>query len=287
MSGQRRGRAAQSSPEPEAAARVEPDGHGGATVWVSGQPQSHVQLDDPGLLVFEYVQHLGLIVDVLAEDVPPERGLRVTHIGGAGMTLPRYVEHVRPGSPQIVLEPAAAVTEVVRRELPLPRGHRIRVRPAGGRIGVAGMAAGSADLVVLDAFAAGSVPAELTTSEFVRDVARVLRPGGVLAMNIPDEPGRAYLARVVATLVAAAAYEQVVVIGTHDVLKGRRFGNYVVAAGDLPLATVSRAVARCPAPSGLWTDEHARRLARAARPLTDADAQGSPAPPDPGRWRAR
>ncbi len=61
-------------------------------------------------------------------------GLAVTHVGGAAMTLPRYVQHTRPGSPQVVLEPDAALTERVRRDLPLPRGHRIRVRPQPGRV---------------------------------------------------------------------------------------------------------------------------------------------------------
>ncbi len=103
------------------------DDRGGVTVILDGSPQSHVQLDDPGLLAFEYVQHLGLVLDTL-----PPGPLAVTHVGGAGLTLARYVNHVRPGSPQIVLEPDAALTELVRRELPLPRQHRIRVRPVDG-----------------------------------------------------------------------------------------------------------------------------------------------------------
>ena len=37
---------------------------------------------------------------------PGER-LRVIHVGGAAMTLARYVAHTRPTSPQIVLEPDA------------------------------------------------------------------------------------------------------------------------------------------------------------------------------------
>ena len=42
------------------APRFEPDGHGGVTVVVDGQPQSHVDLADPGLVTFEYVQHFCL-----------------------------------------------------------------------------------------------------------------------------------------------------------------------------------------------------------------------------------
>lgn len=277
--------------EPSRGARIEHDAEGGATVWLDGQPQSYVSLSDPGLLAFEYVQHLGVIVDALVAE--QDRGLRVTHVGGAGLTLARYVQHIAPGSPQIVLEPDAAMTELVRRELPLPRGHRIRVRAIDGRHGVAALADASADLIVVDAFAVGSVPAQLTTREFLADAARVLTPGGLLALNLPDEPGRGFLARVLATLAQAGgpertAYGQVAVMATHDVLKGRRFGNHVVVAGErLPLAALQRAVARSPFPTGIWAGEQVTRLAGRGRPLTDADPASSPPPPDPGRWRAR
>ncbi|MGB3827504.1 MAG: hypothetical protein WA962_01900, partial [Ornithinimicrobium sp.] len=135
----------------------ERDDTGGVTVHLDGHPQSYVHPADPGLLAFEYVQHLAIAIDALAEGP-----LAVTHVGGAGLTLPRYVEHTRPGSAQIVLEPDAALTEAVRREIPLPRRHRIRVRPVDGAHGVLALRPDSADLIVVDAFAAGRVPGELT-----------------------------------------------------------------------------------------------------------------------------
>ena len=45
--------------------RFEPDGHGGWTVMLDGQPQSHVDLADPGLITFEYVQHFALAIGAL------------------------------------------------------------------------------------------------------------------------------------------------------------------------------------------------------------------------------
>lgn len=263
--------------------RLERDQHGGVTLWVDDFPQSHVDPADPGLLAFEYLAHLGTITDTLA---PAGERLRVTHIGGGALTLPRYVEHTRPGSPQIVLEPAESVTELVRRELPLPRGHRIRVRPVDGRRGLADIASASADLVVLDAFAEGSVPAELTSAEAVGELRRVLAAGGAAALNLPDDPARRYLTRVLATL--AAAFGELAIIATHDVLKGRRFGNYVVLAGDiLPIAELAAGVARSPFPSGVWGPPRCRLLAASASPLTDADALASPAPPEARGWRVR
>lgn len=260
------------------------DDRGGVTVMVDGTPQSHVQQDDPRLLTFEYVQHLALVIDTL-----PPGPLAVTHVGGAGLTLPRYVNAVRPGSPQIVLEPDTALTELVRRELPLPRQHRIRVRPVDGATGVAALRAGSADVLVIDAYAGGRVPAELTTVAFLTAVRGVLSPDGVALLNVADEPGLRFVARVAASL-SAAGFDEVALLATHEVLKGKRFGNTVLVAsapGAVDLATLVGQVASAPLPTGIRHGEALRRLVAGARPLTDADAAASPEAPPVGRWRVR
>lgn len=253
------------------------------TVVVDGQGQSAVDLDDPARLEFEYVQHLALCVDTLAPGSP----LRVTHVGGAGLTLPRWLHHTRPGSPQIVLEPDVALTEAVRRELPLPRGHRIRVRPTDGVTGMAAIKDASADLVVVDAFAKGRVPADLTTDPWFRDVARVIVPGGLLLANLADEPGMRHVARVVAG--AREALGHVAVVGLHEVLKGRRFGNVVLVASTAPLDlwALRRATASSALPTGVMTADDVARRRPGARPFTPEDAQPSPAPPARGSWRRR
>jgi spermidine synthase len=258
------------------------DGRGGVTVMMDGSPQSHVNLADPGSLGFEYIAHFAAVIDTL-----PAGPLGVTHIGGAGLTLARYVNAERPGSPQIVLEPSVGLTELVRRELPLPRQHRIRVRPVDGLTGVAQLGAASADVVVLDAYAGGRVPAELTTAEFLADVSRVLRPDGVMLANIADEPDKAYLRRVYAGLVTV--FGQVAVIGTHEVLKGRRFGNTVAVASHIPLNLVSlrRQVAKMPFPTGLRDGDHLARQFAGSAPFTVADSAQSPPPPPVRGWRVR
>ena len=263
--------------------RFDRDTHGGVTVVLDGAPQSYVQPDDPQLLVFEYVQHFALVLDAL-----PSGPLAVTHVGGAGLTLPRYVEATRPGSTQVVLEPDAELTDLVRRELPMPRRHRIRVRPVDGASGVRALGDGSADVVVVDAYAHGRVPADLTTVAFLADARRVLRANGLLLLNIADEPPRRFLARVLAG-VAAAGYADRLVLGTSEVLRGRRFGNSVVVAGaaPLPLAEIRRGVSRMPFPAGVRHGEAVERMVSGARPLTDDDQQQSPPPPDAGSWRLR
>lgn len=275
--------------------QIVPDGDGGATVMRDGHPQSHVALDDPEFLVFEYIAHMAAVLDVLSP--PPPGPLRITHVGGGGLTLARYVQATRPGSPQIVLEPDAALTEAVRAELPLPRQHRIRVRPQDGASGVARLADASADVLLLDAYDAGRVPADLTTLEFWSDCARVLVPGGTLIANLADEPGLRFAWRMAATS-AACGLDSVALIATHDVLKGRRFGNTVLVA-IRPLITsteaearglvseLRRRVARSPFPTGVVAEGDLAAAVRRAKPSSLQDPATSPQPPDPGAWRVR
>ena len=260
---------------------LEWDERGGVTVHMDGSPQSHVQPDDPTLLVFEYVQHLALAIDAM-----PPGPLGVTHVGGAGLTLPRWVEATRPGSPQIVLEPDEALTELVRREVPLPRRHRIRVRPTDGLTGVRALKDDSADVVVTDAYAGGRVPAELVGTAYAHEVARVLKPTGIALWNLADEPEMRWVARVVATV--STSLPHVALVATHEVLKGRRFGNSVLLAGPspLPMEALRRDVARANLPTGLREGAALTRLLAGAKPFDERGMQ-SPPPPEAGKWRAR
>lgn len=250
------------------------DRPGGWLLVVDRIRQSYVDLDDPRYLDFEYVQAFADVIDALA----PGR-LAVTHVGGGACTLARYVATTRPGSPQIVLEPDTALTALVRARLPLPRGARVRIRPVSGRDGVAALVEDSADVLVLDAFHGGRVPPELTTREFVADVARVLRAGGVFLANVADGPPLTYSRRLVAAI--RPTLPAVLIVADPGVLKGRRFGNVVLAASAaaLPIDEVRRASARAAFPRSVRTS-----IGGDAKPLTDAEPMRSPPPPDE-LWR--
>lgn len=193
---------------------------------LDGMQQSVVDLHDPTHLAFDYMRRIGDVLDAM----PPGR-LRVLHVGGAAMTLPRYVAASRPGSRQIVLEPAADVIDHVREHAPLPPRSGIRVRPVDGMAGIAEVRDASQDVVVLDAFAGAVVPAELTGVAFVEHVRRTLAPGGVLVANLVGRPPFAE----VRDFVAAARALGTVAVGVEPpTLKGRRPGNLVVACGAVP-----------------------------------------------------
>ncbi|GAA4627305.1 fused MFS/spermidine synthase [Actinoallomurus vinaceus] len=254
----------------------DPDRPRAWTLLLDGAPQSHVDLDDPAYLDFEYVRRLGHIVDLAA---PPGRPLRVLHLGGGALTLPRYVAATRPRSTQQVVEVDAALIDLVRRELPLERGHRIRIRHGDAREVLARTPEGSFDLVIGDVYAGSRTPAHLTTVEFAAAVARVLRPGGRYAANVADGAPLSFARAQVATL--RAVLPELCLIGDPAVLRGRRFGNLIVVAGSTPppVAELTRKAAGDPFPARVLSGDELTRFTAGAAPVTDATARPSPPPP--------
>ncbi|MFE3517186.1 spermidine synthase [Streptomyces sp. NPDC059166] len=246
------------------------------TLVLDGAPQSHVDLDDPAYLSFEYQRRLGHVIDLAA---PPGRPLQAVHLGGGALTLARYVAASRPRSTQQVVEIDAPLVQFVRRELPLDPQARIRVRSVDARAGLGKVPDGWADLVVADVFSGARTPAHLTSAEFLGEVRRVLKPGGQYAANLADGPPLAHLRGQVAT--AASLFPELALAADPTVWRGRRFGNAVLVASDLPIAVaeLTRRVASDPHPGRV---EHGRALADftgGAAVVTDASAKASPAPP--------
>jgi spermidine synthase len=242
---------------------------------MSGMSQSHVDLEDPTRIDFEYVRRLADVVDAWST---PGQPVRVVHVGGAAMTLPRYVATRRPRSPQIVLEPAAEVTELVRAELPLPRQSGIKVRPVDGRSGIAALRDAHAELVVLDAFADARVPPELVTTEFFADVARVLEPDGLVVLNLTDRAPFGWTRRVVAAL--RTSFPELLLTAEPATLRARRLGNLVVVAsrGEVPLAALRTRAASTASPYRVLDLAQVSDGFGGGTPFTDADSEPSPAP---------
>jgi spermidine synthase len=254
----------------------DPDRARAWTLLVDGAPQSHVDLDDPAYLSFEYQRRLGHVIDLVA---PAGRPVHAVHLGGGAFTLARYVAATRPRSTQQIVERDAALVQLVRRELPLDPNARVRVRSTDAREGLAKVPDGWADLVIADVFSGARTPAHLTSTEFLTDVRRVLKPDGCYAANIADGPPLAHLRGQIAT--AAAVLPELALVADPTVLRGRRFGNAVLVASGrpLPLAELTRRAASDPHPGRV---EHGRALTDftgGAAPVNDAAAVASPAPP--------
>ncbi|MER7244253.1 fused MFS/spermidine synthase [Kribbella sp. NPDC000426] len=254
-------------------ASVEAQHDGTFVLRIDGSPQSQVDLADPAHLPFEYMRRIGDVVDAI---VPRRQPIAVLHVGGAALSIPRYVAVTRPRSRQIVLEPDEDLTEFVREALPLPKRTGIKVRPVTGRAGIGEVYDDSMDVVILDAFEHEAVPANLVTAEFFGECARVLRPTGVLVANLIDgKAGLPFVRRTAATVRAAIGGG--VVLAERKILRGKGFGNVIMVASRQPVPDLTDAGRRAQPPYDVMPLDE---LAGKAAPLTDAENYITPqAPP--------
>jgi spermidine synthase len=245
------------------------------TLRIGRTDQSYVDLDDPLRLEFDYVQRLADVLDSVTE---PGQRLRVVHIGGAAMTLPRYIAATRPSSAQIVLEPDVELTAFVRRHLPLPVRSGIKVRGTDGCRGIAELRDGYADLVIIDAFVGARVPAELTTNEFLEDARRSLSDHGVIILNLTDRGPLGYARRVLAGV--RQVFPHVLLCAEPSTLKGRRFGNVIIAGGGtaLPYSAIAERAGQSPFPYRVLRGARLNQLLSDSKPFSMEDAEESPDP---------
>ncbi len=260
---------------------ADPDRPRAWTLLVGSTPQSYVDLDDPQFLEFEYMRRIGHVLDLAA---PAGAPLRVLHLGGGALSLARYVASTRPGSAQLAVDDDADLVDLVRERLPLRRrgqqaAGKIRIRVGDARAVLTGLPAGSFDVLIADVFARARTPAHLMSVEFTVLARRVLTPEGIFAANIGDGAPLAHTRGRVAT--ARAVFRHSCLMADAAVLRGRRFGNLVLAAADnrLPTAELSRRLASDPFPARLLHAEDLERFISGASPITDARAKLSPVPP--------
>ncbi|GAA1760919.1 MULTISPECIES: fused MFS/spermidine synthase [Streptomonospora] len=244
---------------------------------VDGTPQSHVDLADPTYLDFEYVQRIGHAIDLAFPGGAPVRTL---HLGAGALTLARYVATTRPGSRQRAVDDNPRLIELVRGSLPWDRRADLRVATGDAREWLAQRRSGSADLVVCDVFTGARTPAALTSAEFFAEVDRVLDAGGLCAANVGDGRRLRHVRAQAATL--AAVFAHTALIAAPGVLRGRRFGNFVLLGSQSPLPTaeLARRAHRDPDMAALLEGATLERFVAGAKAVGDADATDSPAPPD-------
>ncbi|MFD7311978.1 spermidine synthase [Promicromonospora sp. NPDC059942] len=208
----------------------DPDFPQRVTLHVNGVPSSSLDLADPGFLDFEYMQQMAAFVALL-----PPGPLRVLHLGAAGSAFARHVEHERPGSRQLGVDLDPRLLELVREWFALPRSPLLRLRADDAGRALAAARDASYDVVVRDVFAGDRTPEHLVGTGFAAQAHRVLRPGGVLLVNCADRPPLTTARREVASLAEAfgpdaAAQGRLAAVAEPAILKGRRYGNLVLAA---------------------------------------------------------
>ena len=203
----------------------------GRTLILDRLTHAYVDVADPTVVRFGYVQRFadaaGPYLDAL------DRPIDVLHIGGGGFTFPRYLAATRPGARQVVLELDPRVLQVAHEQLGFTPSEALSVRVGDARRSIETLPTDSFDLVVGDAFGGLAVPWHLTTTEFLGEIQRVLRPGGMYVMNLIDYPPLGFVRAEAAT--ASRLFDHLAVIAPPSTLAGTNGGNVVLVASAEPL----------------------------------------------------
>ncbi|WP_457972736.1 spermidine synthase [Arthrobacter sp. D1-17] len=255
-----------------------------STGWllrINGVMSSHIDLADPLFLDFEYMRWIAALVE---SRWPPESRakLRGLHLGGGACSLARYFSAAYPDARQVVVELDGKLAEYVRGWFDLPKAPLLRIRVGEARAVTETLTPDTRDFIIRDVFAGARTPRSLTTSEFTKHVKRVLAPGGVYVMNSGDGPDLKNAREDAATL--AVSFKHTVIIADPAMLKGRRYGNMVMAGSDLPFDDDPRLARRLlggAVPAHIWDDAKVRAFAAGASVRHDPSTP-APEPSSPG-----
>jgi len=238
-----------------------------STGWllrINGVMSSHIDLADPLFLDFEYMRWIAALVE--SRWPPASRPkLRALHLGGGACSLARYFHAAYPDARQVVVELDGKLAEYVRGWFDLPKAPLLRLRVGEAREVTESLTPQTRDLIIRDVFAGSLTPRPLTTAEFTAHAKSVLAPGGIYLVNSGDAPALANAREDAATI--AAAFEHTVIIADPAMLKGRRYGNMIIAGSDVPFDEdpgLARRLLGGAVPAHIWHDAKVRAFAGGA-----------------------
>ena len=242
-------------------ATIEPDAftEGSYVLSIGGAEQSHVNLAQPAEIFYEYLRRIGHLVDLAAPAGEPVRAL---HLGAGALTLARYIQATRPASVQYAVELERELLDFVLRHLPLPEGTDLHAVIGDARDALATLDADLAfDVVILDIFSGPEAPAHIACTAFYREVREKLAPGGLLVVNVGDEPGLTLVRSQVAAMREARV--DVAAFAEAGMFEGRYPGNIILAGtqGPWPQEWSAELTARGPHPARVLAGVELDRLA--------------------------
>ncbi|MCU1567875.1 MAG: hypothetical protein JWQ56_2812 [Pseudarthrobacter sp.] len=213
-------------------ASIEPDAFTGGSYVLSigGAEQSHVNLARPDEIFYEYLRRIGHLVDLAAPAGTPVTAL---HLGAGALTLARYIQTTRPGSTQYAVELERELLDFVLQQLPLPEGTNLHTIIGDARDALTDLEPDLLfDVVILDIFSGSEAPAHLACTEFYSELRERLSPGGLLIVNVGDEPGLTLVRSQVSAMRRAMA--DVAASAESGMFEGRYPGNIILAGTQTP-----------------------------------------------------
>jgi spermidine synthase len=199
----------------------------GRDLFLDTEANSHVDLADPTYLEHFYARWVAKVIDTAA---PAGRPRNMVLVGGGGGTLANWLLATRPGSHVEMLEVDKELVKLDQERLGLKPSPALQVKVGDARTTLHDLPSGSADIVMGDAFSGLTVPWHLLTREWIQDVRRVLKPGGLYILNVIDFRPNKLLKAELATLLPLFRDVQVAVAPDVDGLP--LGGNEVIIASD-------------------------------------------------------
>lgn len=250
-------------------AELIPDGDNpsGWLLKINGVQSSHIDLSDPLRLEFEYMRWMARLIESSWE---PGAKIRVLHLGGGACSMARYLAAAYTGARQVVVEIDGRLAELVRGWFDIPRAPLVRIRVGEARQVTQTLTSDSRDLIIRDVFAGHLTPSPLTTREFTEHAHRVLAADGMYLVNCGDTPDLVRARREIATI--GSVFRYVAVIADPPMLKGRRYGNVLIAGSDVPLGEnpkLVRTLLGGAVPAQFWDDARARKFGSGAAVVLD------------------
>lgn len=243
----------------------EPDGS--MVLLVNGVPSSHIVPGDPERLDFEYMRWIAdFLNDQQLVDVPRWPKPRLTHLGGAACTLPRYFASKWKGSRNTVVEIDMSLAELARELFDIPRSPTVKIRVGDAREVTDSFKPSTRDIIIRDVFSSAITPRNLTTVEFFAQARNALSPEGMYVANCGSHADLKEAKEELAGMLEV--WPHVSVIADPPMLKGRRYGNIVLIGANTPLEaspSLNRELLKGAVPAQFKHEKWARSLATSPR----------------------
>lgn len=244
-------------------AEIHPDGFSdhGYVLEIGGAEQSHVDVQNPDYVFYEYLRRIANAVDVLA---PAGEPITAAHLGAGALTLVRYIQATRPGSRQVAVDIEPELMGFVKDRLPLPAGTDCQLVVGDAReqlanlpevLGVPGF-----DAIILDIFTGMDAPAHLANRDFYRELKDALSERGMVAINVGDDAGLPFFQLQAAAMLEV--FDHVWCLCESSMISGQSEGNLVLVgtARELDEDTQDWLYALGPHPAEVLTTDELRDL---------------------------
>jgi len=258
------------------AVKANPENHNERAMYLDKLEHSIIDIDQPLNLRYPYTWVYEAVLNEAAEPGTPISALV---LGGGGFAFPQYLELSRPGSRVEVAEIDPAVTAAAFAACGLRSNTTVRIFNMDARNYLAGLeqrrrkgeAVPPFDFVFGDSINDFSVPYQLTTEQFARQVADLLADDGLYMLNLIDifESGQ-FLGSVVNT--CRQVFPFVYVFSCGPDLGSRNTFVVVCSKRERELGAIAARIGEGhPFSGGLLNDEQLADLARrtGGRVLTD------------------